>query len=182
MRLLMIAFACAVAAACTPPTAADEQSVDSTPQGPPARVDLPPLITLEGSLPPETHADQTMRIDGLLARKEKHLGQKIVVRGYVISKYECPEGKRCEHRVWLADAPAGGDKKLVLANLSEELSDLLKVGEQYVVSGEFARQSPDGFVRSAGLLIYQQIEGVEDPAAKEAEKDSKKPRFRRRRR
>ncbi|MGK0358331.1 MAG: hypothetical protein ACI9U2_000615 [Bradymonadia bacterium] len=179
----MLTLLCAVAAACTPPTAADDKSVDSTPKGPPARVDLPPMITLEGSLPPETHADQTMRIDGLLARKAKHLGQKVVVRGHVISKYECPKGKKCQHRVWLADAPAGGDKKLVLANLSEALSDLLEVGEQYVVSGKFDRKSPDGFVRSAGLLIYEQIEGVEDPAAKEREKDRRKrTRFRRRRR
>lgn len=179
----MLTLLCAVAAACTPPTAADDKSVDSTPKGPPARVDLPPMITLEGSLPPETHADQTMRIDGLLARKAKHLGQKVVVRGYVISKYECPEGKKCQHRVWLADAPAGGDKKLVLANLSEALSDLLEVGEQYVVSGKFDRKSPDGFVRSAGLLIYEQIEGVEDPAVKDREKDTRKrTRFRRRRR
>lgn len=184
MRLLP-ACVCALAMACTPPTdASKDKSAESTPKGPPARVDLPPMIKLEGTLPPETHPDQTLRIDGLLARKKKHLDQKIVVRGYVISKYECPkEAKRCERpHVWLADAPAGGDKRLMLVNLSEELVGLLNEGEQYVVTGKFARKSSDGFVRSAGLLIYEQIEGIEDPAAKDEEKNDRRrrPRFRRR--
>lgn len=179
MRLLF-AFVCAVALACTPPTDASQaQSAESAPAGPPARVDLPPMIKLEGTLPPETHPDQTLRIDGLLARKAKHLDQKIVVRGHVVSKYECPkEAKRCERpHVWLADAPAGGDKQLMLVNLSDELVELLKQGEQYVVTGQFAQKSRDGFVRSAGLLIYEQIEGIEDPAAaKEGDKDDGKRR------
>lgn len=181
MRLLVIVSLCALAAACTPPTAANDKSVDSTPKGEPARVDLPPLIKLEGTLPPETHPDQTMRIDGLLARKAKHFNQKIVVRGYVVEKYECPQKKICQHRVWLADAPAGGDKRLPLTNLSKELSEMLNISEQYVVTGKFTNRSPDGFVRSAGLLVYEQIEGIEDPAAKEREKAKKRGRARFRR-
>lgn len=181
MRLLLAFLLCAVGLACTPPTdASNDKSADSTPKGPPARVDLPPMIKLEGTLPPETHPDQTLRIDGLLARKAKHLDQKIVVRGHVVSKYECPkEAKRCERpHVWLADAPAGGDKQLMLVNLSEELVELLQQGEQYVVTGKFARKSRDGFVRSAGLLIYEQIEGIEDPAAKDDDKGDRRKRRR----
>jgi hypothetical protein len=135
-------------------------------------VDLPPLIKLEGKIPPETHADHTMRVDGLLARRDKYLGQKIVVRGYLVEKYECPEGAtRCEHpHAWLADTPAGGDKRLMLVGFDERVRDALQAGQQYVVTGEFARNSKDGFIQSAGLLIYEQIEGLELPPEDEKKK------------
>lgn len=139
--------------------------------GPPARVDLPAPVPLEGSLPPETHADGKMRVDGLLARREKYFGQKILVRGYVVEKYECPkDATRCQYpHAYLADTPAGGDKKLLLVNLDEETRDKLEVGQAYVVTGQFAQRSGEGFVSSTGLLIFDSIEGLE-PAA-----EGKKP-------
>lgn len=131
---------------------------------PPAKVDLPPLIKLEGTIPPETHPDHTMRIDGLLARRDKYLQQKVLVRGFLVEKYECPkDAKKCEHpHMWLADSPAGGDKRLMVVALDEERVKKLEAGQQYVVTGLFARKSDDGFLRSEGLLIHESIEGMED--------------------
>ena len=156
-------------AACTPPTAKQDQSGDPANTGlPPARVNLPPPIKLQGSIPPETHPDGKMRVDGLLARREKYLGQKVLVRGYLVEKYTCPKGaKRCEHpHGYLADTPAGGDKRLLLANLSQEILDLLETGTEYVVTGQYSTRSEDGFVASAGLLIYENIEGLVIPVKK----------------
>ena len=157
------------AAACTPPSAKQNQSADPTAKGmPPARVNLPPPITLQGSIPPETHPDGKMRVDGLLARRDKYLGQKVLVRGYLIEKYTCPkDAKRCEHpHGYLADTPAGGDKRLLLANLTDEILELLETGTEYVVTGGYSTRSDDGFVASAGLLVYESIEGLVIPAKK----------------
>lgn len=131
---------------------------------PPAKVDLPPLIKLEGTIPPETHPDHTMRIDGLLARRDKYLQQKVLVRGFLVEKYECPkDATKCEHpHMWLADSPAGGDKRLMVVALDEERVKKLEPGQQYVVTGLFARKSDNGFLRSEGLLIHESIEGMED--------------------
>lgn len=152
-------------AACEPQKAQGQGEPDAAQAGPPANVDLPPLIKLEGKIPPETHADHTMRVDGLLARRDKYLGQKIVVRGYLVEKYVKPEGaERFEHpHAWLADTPAGGDKRLMLVGFDERVRDALEMGQQYVVTGQFDRRSGDGFIQSAGLLVYEQIEGLELP-------------------
>lgn len=153
--------------ACTPPKPAVADAEDEKPKAnlPTARVDLPPIVKLEGTIPPETHQDGTMRIDGLLARREKFFGQKILARGYMVEKYECPEeAKRCERpHAWLADTPAGGDKRLLLVGIDDRVRDALTVGEQYVVTGHFAKTSDDGFVLSTGLLVYESIQGLELP-------------------
>lgn len=181
---LSVGLALLFAAGCTPPTAdlTGNQGAKAEPPPPPVKVDLPPLIKLEGSLPPETHPDQKLRVDGLLARAGKYMGQKILVRGYVVEKSVCPkDAKRCERpHLWLADTPAGGDKKLMLVGLYDELLEKLEVGAQHVVTGKFARRSDDGFVMSSGLLVYESIEGVEDPRKAEAEKEAAKAKGRRR--
>ncbi|MCA9546683.1 MAG: hypothetical protein KC613_19895 [Myxococcales bacterium] len=177
---LRLAVLCALGllAGCTPPTAdlTGNEGASPEPAPPPVKVDLPPLIKLEGSLPPETHPDQKLRVDGLLTRAGKYMGQKILVRGYVVEKSNCPkEAKRCERpHLWLADTPAGGDKRLMLVGLYDELLEKLEIGAQHVVTGQFARQSDDGFVMSSGLLVYESIEGIEDPRKIEAEKAAAK--------
>lgn len=178
-----VAVLCALGSApvaCNAP-ALNEPAAAPASNLPPVKVDLPPLIKLEGSLPPETHPDLKMRVDGLLARREKYLGQKVLVRGYVFDKFQCPkEATKCERpHVWLADTPAGGDKKLMLVGLSEEMVALLPEGEPQVITGRFDRTSSDGFVQSTGLLIYESVEGIEDPAKKAAE-EAEKRRERRR--
>jgi len=136
---------------------------------PPARIDLPAPIKLEGTLPPETHADGKARIDGLLARREKYIGQKVVVRGFLVEKYEPPkDAKRyLQNHGFLADTPAGGDKRLLLTGLRDGVRDALVVGTEYVITGEFAQRSDDGFVNSLGLLIFESAEGLEIPDEKD---------------
>lgn len=165
---LAVGFALAGGAVACQAPALNEPAAAPASNLPPVKVDLPPLIKLEGSLPPETHPDLKMRVDGLLARRDKYLGQKVLVRGYVFDKFQCPkEAKRCERpHVWLADTPAGGDKKLMLVGLSEEMVALLPEGEPQVITGNFERTSDDGFVQSTGLLVYESVEGIEDPVKK----------------
>lgn len=175
---LMAALLAAGTVACTPPAGDLTGNAGEAPQAapPPMKVDLPALVKLEGSLPPETHPDQKLRVDGLLARSGKHMGQTVLLRGVVVEKSNCPkEAKRCERpHAWLADTAAGGDKRLLLVGLYEELLEKLEVGQTYVVTGQFARQSDDGFVMSSGLLVYGSIEGVEDTRKLEAEKAAAK--------
>ncbi len=142
-----------------------QAAASAAPSLPPARIDLPAPIKLEGTLPPETHPDGKMRVDGLLARREKYFGQKIVVRGFLVEKYEPPkDAKRYMHNHgYLADTPAGGDKRLMLVGLKDKVRDLLKVGQEYVITGEFGQRTEDGFVSSVGLLIFESAEGLEIP-------------------
>lgn len=150
---------------CTPPPVGPPPKEKAAASNlPPAKVDLPPMIKLEGTIPPETHPDHTMRIDGLLARRAKYLNQKVLVRGFLVQKYECPkDAKKCERpHVWLADSPAGGDKRLMVVKLDEERVEKLELNEQYIITGRFAQKSGDGFVRSEGLLLHESIEGLDD--------------------
>lgn len=178
--LVIVGTWCAVlvlAGACTPPDMAIDNKAVAEPQLPAARVNLPPPIKLEGSIPPETHADGKMRVDGLLARREKYLEQKVIVRGYLIDKYACPkDAKRCQRaHGYLADTPAGGDKRLLLTNIEDNgASDALAVGTEYVITGMFSKRSADGFVASGGLLEFEMAEGIELP-----DPDAKKRRRRR---
>lgn len=154
-----------VFAACTvPPEIKVPEEPKATQSGPPARVDLPPQVQLEGTIPPATHPDGlTMRVDGLLARWQKHVGKKIRVKGYLVDKYECPkDSKICQRpHAYLHDTPAGGEKKLMLVSLTEAVNEAIQPGELYTVTGQFARRSDDGFIQSNGLLIYEEIEGLE---------------------
>ena len=127
----------------------------------PAQIDLPPMVRLAGTIPPETYPDNTLRVDGLLARRQKYLGQKVMVRGHLVSAYKCPEkAERCEApHVWLHATQAGGDKKLLVVGFTEDTIEKLSIGEQYVVTGDFKRRSPTGFTNSQGLVDFATIEG-----------------------
>jgi len=155
-----------------PPKVEDFEAPALASNLPPARVDLPPAQKLEGSQPPETHPDGKMRVDGLMTRREKYFGQKVVVRGFLVEKYECPkESKRCQHpHGYLADTPAGGDKKLLLAGLTESVNEALEAGKEYVVTGTFDQRTQDGFVASIGLLIFESAEGLVLPDPKDGKK------------
>ena len=162
--LIPFGFAALVSlSGCTVPGQPADTAEPAAEAMPPVKVDLPPLIKLEGSMPPEAHADHKLRVDGLLARKDKHLGKPVAVRGYIVEKYECPkDAKRCERpHVWLADTPAGGDKRLMVVSLREEMAAQMIVGEQRVIVGTFARKSDDGFLMSGGLIIFESMEGME---------------------
>lgn len=176
-RAVIAAMLCG---ACTAPDL-NTPEVDAT-AGPPARVDLPAPIKLEGTIPPETHPDGRMRVDGLMVRRDAYFGQKVMVRGYVVETYVCPEGaKKCQQpHVYIADTPAGGDKRLLVAHLSEDRVGKLEVGKDYVFTGTFDKRSDDGFAASMGLLKHEGIEGfetVEEESARLlAEKKKKKRR------
>ncbi|MEE2787849.1 MAG: hypothetical protein VX589_10965 [Myxococcota bacterium] len=149
---------------CTPPSVDPAPARAKIPDGPPARVDLPPMVKLEGSLPPETNADHTMRIDGLLVRREKFITERIRVKGYIVDTYVCPRNaKRCmPPHFYLADTPGEDRKTLMVVGSDEKAVKALKKNRPYLITGTFKTQSNEGFVRSAGLLLQEKIE--EQPA------------------
>jgi len=120
------------------------------------------MVRLEGTIPPETHPDNTLRVDGLLARRKKYLGQKVIVRGHLVETYQCPEkAERCESpHIWLHASRAGGEKKLLVVGFIDETIKKLSIGEQYVVTGNFVRRSPTGFTNSKGMVDMASIEGA----------------------
>ncbi len=137
------------------------------PKAPAVTVDLPPLIKLEGSIPPATYPDKVMRVDGLLARKDQYLDHKIKVRGYLVEKYQRKEGEKRFERphVWIAEKP-DSDKRLMITQMPEEIEKQMEVGSVYDLTGDFKTQSADGFVQSTGLLVFEGIEGLETEAKK----------------
>ena len=172
MRPLYIGIFVASLTACAPPSVDPPQAPPKAQTGPAPRVDLPPMIKLAGSLPPETNDDHTLRVSGLLARRGKYMKQKVIVRGYIVDRYTCPrKAKICQPpHIWLADTPAGEGKRLMLVNLEEKMVKKLKVGTEHVITGLFADQSEDGFVRSSGLLIHESMESVKDREKKQKRK------------
>ncbi len=149
---------------CAPPSVDPPSAPAKAKASPRVPVDLPPSIVLEGSLPPERHPDQNFRIDGLLARHKKHLGKTVQVRGYLVEKSSCPKkAKKCASpHIFLADAPlvegqAQPEKRMMAVKFEEKALKKLKVGNEYVVMGLLAQRSPDGFVRSKGLIITEEF-------------------------
>ena len=171
ITLGILAFAM-MQVSCAPPSV-DPAPGNVTPQqGPPPRIDLPPMIKLEGSLPPETNQDHTMRVDGLLARRDKHLKQKIMVKGFVVETYTCPKkAKRCQPpHFYIADTMGEAQKKLMVVSLPEKEVKRLKSDREYLITGVFRKQSDEGFVRSEGLLVQEK---VEEPVSPDKEKKNK---------
>lgn len=178
-RAALMLLGLSVTACNVPPEIKVPEEKTAAPTGPPARVDLPPMVKLEGTIPPATHPDGlTMRVDGLLARWQKHLGKRIRVKGYLVGKYECPkDSKICQRpHAYLHDTPAGGEKKLMLVSLPDSINEALTPGEQYTITGNFDRRSDDGFIQSNGLLIFGEAEGLE--VKEEEDPRKKKSRFR----
>ena len=159
---LAFIFALTGLCACNPPAVDPPQSPEEKPTG---RVDLPPLVKLAGSLPPERNADQTFRVDGLLARRSMHMGEAVRLKGYLLEVYTCPrKAKTCEvPHLWLADTPAGGEKRIPVVNFADEKAlKKMKKGQQYIVEGTFRRRSDRGFTRSAGLIVQTSITRVNE--------------------
>lgn len=184
-RMTILLAACVgLALACTPEADRFQAKVDAGAGVAPARVDLPAPVPLEGTLPPETHADGKMRIDGLLTRRGKYFGSKVMVRGFFVEKYACPEdATRCERpHAWLADSPAGGDKKLLLVNVTDEILEKFEIGQQYVFIGQYDQRSDEGFVSSTGLLMLEGAEGMELPTREESLQREEEERNKKRRR
>ena len=113
---------------CAPPSV-DPAPRPAKPQsGPAPRIDLPPMIKLEGSLPPETNQDHTMRVDGLLAGRQAPK-TKILVKGYVVDSYTCPKkAKRCQPpHFYISDTMGEAQKRLMVVGLSEKEVKRLKM-------------------------------------------------------
>jgi len=136
------------------------------------------MLKLEASLPPETHADGDLRVDGLISRRSKYFGKVVQLKGYLVDKVVCPkDAKRCTlPHITLADSPGGDGERIIAVQFEENQLKELEIGTLYVVMGKFARRSDEGFIRSKGLLIQQSIV---DPAADEKKKNRRKKRRRR---
>ena len=178
---VMLVMAALTAPSCTPPSvepAARQQA--PKPSGPQPRVELPPMLKLEATLPPEAHADGHLRVDGLIARRSRYFDKTVKVKGYLVKKVVCPkDAERCTvPHLTLADSPGGDGERIIAVKFQDDDLDDLEKGRVYVVTGKFARRSNDGFVRSKGLIIQ---ESVVDPNADKDDKSKKKKKVRRKR-
>ena len=156
--------AVAVLFGCAPPSVDPPPGPEKAKAKPKVAVDLPPTIVLEGSLPPERHADENFRIDGLLARHEKHMGKTVQVKGFLVEKSTCPpKAEKCASpHIFLADMPSEEGKppptkRMMAVKFEEKALKKLKIGDEYIVMGRLAQRSPDGFVRSKGLIITEEF-------------------------
>ena len=152
---------------CAPPSVDPPPLEKKTKAQPRVPVDLPPSIVLAGSLPPERHPDQNFRVDGLLARHTQHMGKTVQVKGYLVEKSQCPpKAKRCTSpHIFLADQPLiegqpPPAKRMMAVKFEEKQLKALKLGEVYILAGQLVRRSPDGFVRSQGLIVTDAITAV----------------------
>ena len=143
---------------CAPPSVEPPASAKPASTQAPAKVDLPAMIPLTDSLPPEMNPDGTARVSGLLTRRGKYMQKKVIVKGYVVDKYTCPrKAKTCQPpHLWVADTPAGEGRKLLVVNVEDRFVQRAKIGAMLSLSGKFTDRSEDGFVRSAGLLLFEQ--------------------------
>ena len=155
-------FGICLAVGCAPPSVDPPASAKPESTQPPARIDLPAMVPLSDSLPLEMNPDGTARVSGLLTRRGKYMQKKVIVKGYVVDKYTCPrKAKTCQPpHLWVADTPAGEGRRLLVVNVEERYVKRAKVGAMLSLAGKFTDRSDDGFVRSSGLLLFEQTSEV----------------------
>jgi hypothetical protein len=137
------------------------------------KVTLPPPPTFQKEHAPEKYPDGSYSVFGVRANVKTTLNQIVRVKGFIVELSErppCPKGtkpKDCplgeKPSFYLADRASGPkDKGILVGDLpkkeknkkpdKDEIS--FEVGNQYYISGTFAKSSPQGFSDSEGLLVY----------------------------
>ncbi len=138
---------------CTPP----EFEAPKKPL-PPERsyaVNLPPVIDLDGEIPPLRHSDQTFRVDGLLVQAHKFIGDDLSITGFVSEISPCSNkvGDTCpKPYLWITDSIGELDVKLRVADMKRRKLRRFKVGKRYVFTGKFTKTSKSGYANSRGVL------------------------------
>ena len=164
--LIVLMLAVNLATACEESDAKNgEQPGD--PNQPPAQVDLPSPPPASAFNIPEKNDDGTLRVEGLIQYQEKHLGNKVRVKGVIVEKLgDCDPakakktGKPCPEPHFLIKDEKGAEKQLMVVGFDREFFEKAKnakIGETQVFEGSYQKMAQE-FVNSGdGLLLLDKV-------------------------
>lgn len=134
---------------------------------PPIKIQLPPPPSFAEPNIPLQYPDGSVSIYGMRKHLNKHLNQQVKVKAYLLEMYQCPvcpkkqTCKPCDQpHFFMTDEPNGRkDKALMVADyrMPKAKDPKLTVGKQYIVDGNFARNTSGGFAASDGLLAFSKM-------------------------
>jgi hypothetical protein len=159
MLAVSLAFACEESE-----TKKDEQATD--PNMPPAQVDLPSPPPASAFNIPEKNDDGTLRVEGIIQYKDKHLENRVRVKGVVTQilgdcdpKKAKKTGEPCPQPHYIIQDEEGAEKELMVVGFDREFFEKAKtkVGETHTFEGTY-KQMAQQFVNSEnGLLLLDKI-------------------------
>lgn len=165
--LLLLSLLICLAVACNnEPERADEPEED--PNLPPAQVDLPSPPPASAFEIPETNADGTLRVQGLIQYQDKHLDKQVRVTGTIIEIYgDCDpakakkEGTPCPEPHFIIKDEDGGEKELMVVGFDRKFLERAKVeaGESHVFEGSYQKMAQQ-FINSEDGLV--QLDKMDD--------------------
>lgn len=165
---------------------------------------LPPKPDLQKPAIREKNPDGSYTVEGLLQRRDKHLGETLTVRGKVARVTKCvpkepiipppsPDGTLPEDAIdalpplpptncdpppsaYLVDDPPQSQRQLLVYGTMRSVLAGFTEGEIVQVKGTFDIISTDGvFLRQAGLLQLPDVEIPKEAPAPEPGEDAPKP-------
>jgi hypothetical protein len=125
-------------------------------------VDLPPLINLSAKTPSLKNQDGSFRVEGLKFYTTKYVDEDLTITAYLLEKYkEAQEGITQPSHLWIGDDPdSPEDKRMRVVGVDEKVLAKLKVGTFYQFTGKLVQKSPQGYISTDGILIYQSAEVI----------------------
>lgn len=145
------------------------EKTDEDPNLPPPSVDLPDPPPAEAYKIPETNPDGTLRIEGLLHNRDKHMDQQISVTGTIVRmSEECDpkkakkDGTECpEPNLFIRDEPDSGSIIRVVGYKPDFIKKAkLEEAQMRVFKGTYQKVA-QGFVATEdGLLLLDYVDDI----------------------
>lgn len=172
MRLTILAGLFALAlVACEGSGGVETEKSKEDPNLPPAQVNLPSAPPASAYEVPETNPDGTLRIEGVIHNKDKHMDQQVEVKGTIIRlSAECDpkkakrEGTECpEPNLFIQDG--GGAKDASIMRVVGYKDDFVKKakmeeGQERVFKGTYQKVA-QGFVATEdGLILLDYVDDI----------------------
>lgn len=166
--LIALVLAVSLAFACEE-TEKEQGEQANDPNLPPAQVDLPSPPPASAFNIPEKNDDGSLRVEGIIHHKDKHLGNQVRVKGVVTQvlgdcdpKKAKRTGEPCPRPHFVIKDEEGAEKELMVVGFEREFFKKAEteVGETHTFEGTY-KQMAQQFVNSEnGLLLLDKVDEV----------------------
>jgi len=165
-RLTLLGFALIALLACDEKgqVAVEEDEID--PNLPPARVDLPTPPPASGFEVAEKNADGSLRVEGLIHHQEKHLDEKVSVKGVIVRisppcdpKKAQKQGEKCPEPSMFIKDTQDSQAVLRLVGFDDEFikKKKVEVGQEHTFRGSYQKVAYGFVATEDGLILLDYV-------------------------
>lgn len=165
----LAAFLVLALAACNGSSDVKTEKTKEDPNLPPAQVSLPSPPPASAYKIPETNADGSLRVEGLIYNRDKYLDQQVEVKGIIVRlSKECDPkkakkaGEECpEPNLFIRDSADGEAAMRVVGYKDDFVKKAeLEEGQQRVFKGTYQKVA-QGFVATEdGLILLDYVDDI----------------------